>query len=58
MKLKLNIKALFFDLRQTLVSFDDKIGKYVEFPETNIILRTLKENGIEIDVISAVAGQN
>jgi predicted HAD superfamily phosphohydrolase YqeG len=52
LKLKLNITALFLDLGETLVTHDDTSGKFIEFPETDIILKNLKENGIEIGIIS------
>ena len=52
LKLKLNMKALFFDLGETLVTHDNISGKFIEFPEIDIILKNLKENGIEIGIIS------
>jgi Haloacid dehalogenase-like hydrolase len=52
LKLILKIKVLFLDLGNTLVSRTNTSEKFVAFSETDTILSKLKENGVEIAVIS------
>ena len=52
LQLKLKIKVLFLDLRNTLVSRDNITKKFIAFPETDTILSNLKGKGLEIGIIS------
>ena len=59
LKLELNIKVLFLDLGNTLVSrpnaSDNGVNaseKFVSFPETDTILSNLKARGLEMGIIS------
>ena len=52
LQLNLDIKALFIDLGETLVTLNKSTGKYVEFPETNTILKSLEDRGLGIGIIS------
>ena len=53
MKLELRtVKALFFDLGETLVTFDEAKKKFVNFPQTYEILTDLERRKIGIGIIS------
>lgn len=48
----LRLRVLFLDLGNTLVVQKPETGKFVQFPETDMLLHDLKSKGIEIGIIS------
>ncbi len=46
------VKALFFDLGETLVTFDEAKKKFINFPQTYDILTDLERRKIRIGIIS------
>ena len=51
-KMKLELKVMFFDLGNTLIFRANQEEQFVNFAETDSILSNLKQKGIELGVIS------